>query len=689
MRVILITTAYILGFGLALAGSSTLSTEPSWVIEGMISDGLGYEAGTAGDVNGDGFADLLVVSLSDDEVRVYHGSPTGPGLIPDWIGFGYGVYGRVARRAGDVNGDGYDDLMVSEPFWQGDLGRVLFHYGSPDGLSTTLDWQVWGFTSEHLTSSAASAGDVNGDGYGDVIIGSSLDRAMAFYGSPTGLDQNGARPSGSFSNADWTVTGPFNDGFGHVAGAGDVNGDGYSDVLVTAPFGNTNGQVWAYFGSSSGLSTTADWLIDGDPTDQRFGDTANTAGDVNGDGFSDVVIYNWGDGEAQVFHGGVAGLPPTPNWVGMVGRVAPAGDVNADGYSDLGGRDYFGVAPVVFHGSSLGLSAMPDWTTSACETSKIGGRSDYDGDGISDVTVGNSSWDSPDTNSGMQCVFNGGAGTAPTSIPQQRRADDSAPIASLGASDLASGFRVSLFWENASGPTRVKPEWEVKPLATLLDGSGLGSGTTWYDTDADGVAISELIDGLTSPGVYHWRVRVVVDPAIDPLASPGPWLTPAWNGLQEGDLRLLPCMDQDGDGHGPPGTVACLSPGVFDCNDANGAVFPGAAEINDGVDNQCPGDIGHGLQDEIGGIAGFHNPTDRNEYSWTMQDGATSYEVVRWVLPDDPSDCLTTATANTFWVDVAVPASGDVFGYLVRPAAPFPGSLGADSTGTPRTSVCP
>lgn len=374
----------------------------------------------------------------------------------------------------------------------------------------------------------------------------------------------------------------------------------------------------------------------------------------------------------------------------MGGPGSTAGDVNADGYSDLLARD-INSNSLVFHGSSVGLSATPDWTTPStrCGASAARGAADYDGDGISDVVTGYSTWDSPGTNSGKQCVFNGGSGLAPTSIPQQRRADDSAPIASLGASDLASGYRISLFWRNPSGPTRVKPQWEVKPLGALLDGSELGSGPTWYDTDQNGVAINELVDGLTVPGVYHWRVRVVVDPSIDPQASPGPWLTPAWNGLQEGDLRLLPCMDQDGDGHGPPGTVACLSPGTFDCDEDDGAVFPEAAEVNDGVDNQCPGDTGYGIQDEVGGVAGFDNSADRNEFSWTMQDGATLYEVVRWVLPNDASGCWSVVTANTSVTDIGVPTSGEVFGYLVRATAPHPGSLGVDSSGTPRTPVCP
>jgi hypothetical protein len=140
----------------------------------------------------------------------------------------------------------------------------------------------------------ATAGDVNGDGYSDVIVGAysydngQLDegRAFVYHGSVEGLSMAAA----------WTAESDQIDvEFGNsVASAGDVNGDGFSDVIVGAHFYN-NGQsnegwAYAYPGSAAGLSTTAAWTAESDQGGARFGWSVAAAGDVNGDGFSDVIV---------------------------------------------------------------------------------------------------------------------------------------------------------------------------------------------------------------------------------------------------------------------------------------------------------------------------------------------------------------------------------------------------------------
>ena len=126
-----------------------------------------------------------------------------------------------------------------------------------------------------------------------------------------------------------------------------------------------------------------------------------------------------------------------------------------------------------------------------------------------------------------------------------------------------------------------------------------------------------------------------------------------------------------------------------DCDDANASIYPGAPEINDGLDNQCSGDYGYGLVDESSGESGFHNLSDRTELSWPDQVGATSFEVARSSSSDFSVDCIRVTRTSAYWNDLETPDLGTGFFYLVRPLTPYAGSWGKDSTGTERTTICP
>ena len=114
-----------------------------------------------------------------------------------------------------------------------------------------------------------------------------------------------------------------------------------------------------------------------------------------------------------------------------------------------------------------------------------------------------------------------------------------------------------------------------------------------------------------------------------------------------------------------------------DCDPSNPATFPGAPEVNDGLDNECPGSAGFGLVDEISGDAGFHDAGDTSRYSWDPQPAATSYEVARASSPDFVAGCTTFTSASAFVVDPQVPGPDAAFHYLVRPLTPHEGSWGA------------
>ena len=168
-------------------------------------------------------------------------------------------------------------------------------------------------------TAVASAGDVNGDGYGDVLVGAP--------GYTNGAGEAGAvfvyhdSAAGLSTIANWrAVANRANAAFGFsVATAGDVNGDGYDDILVGAPGPETDeqgrGRVYVYHGSASGLSTTANWRAERNQAHAVFGTSVATAGDVNRDGYSELVIgAPWFDaagndesGAAFVYPGGAAG----------------------------------------------------------------------------------------------------------------------------------------------------------------------------------------------------------------------------------------------------------------------------------------------------------------------------------------------------------------------------------------------
>lgn len=142
-------------------------------------------------------------------------------------------------------------------------------------------------------------------------------------------------------------------------------------------------------------------------------------------------------------------------------------------------------------------------------------------------------------------------------------------------------------------------------------------------------------------------------------------------------------QDLDDNGELPPDM------GGADCNDDDPTIYPGAPEINDGRDNQCPGNFGYGSIDEISGKSGFYHPGDKTKFTWWSQDGASLYELARSDRPDFAGSCTTVTTPLTIWTDPEEPAPGGAFHYLVRAVTPHVGSWGVRSGGAERAIACP
>jgi hypothetical protein len=154
--------------------------------------------------------------------------------------------------------------------------------------------------------------------------------------------------------------------------------------------------------------------------------------------------------------------------------------------------------------------------------------------------------------------------------------------------------------------------------------------------------------------------------------------------------------DADGDGYGNPGSTIASCDGSLpagyvsndsDCDDANPAVHPGATEINDGIDNQCSGDPGFGVIDELGDSGSF--AADKVTFSLAPQQDATSYQFARATTPNFTVDCTLFSTASPSLQDLESPAPGTAFYYIARAASPFVGSWGTTSSGVERTTSCP
>ncbi|MEI8257485.1 MAG: VCBS repeat-containing protein, partial [Deltaproteobacteria bacterium] len=260
--------------------------------------------GAQTDLDLDGFADISVGAPGAVAVYLYRGGSAGPSaqVWATLSGAAGSSFGSSVASAGDVNGDGYPELIVGAP---GNDSAFLFA-GTATGVAGSPLLTLAGVRGSGFGSSVAGAGDLNGDGFADVVIGApASSTAFVYLGSATGLASTAAvsmsRPSGDF---------------GHVVqGAGDVNADGYGDLVVGWPGGAS---VALYLGTASGPSPTVSATLSG-PPGSNFGIAispgCDTIGTDNGasDGYTDVAIGSPSSNQVFIYAGGPAGLSALPS----------------------------------------------------------------------------------------------------------------------------------------------------------------------------------------------------------------------------------------------------------------------------------------------------------------------------------------------------------------------------------------
>jgi hypothetical protein len=293
----------------------------------------GFSVSDAGDVNGDGFDDVIIGTSSAKKSYVVFGKADGTAVSLSDVAAGTGGFvingsGRSVSSAGDVNGDGLDDLIIGDRLLQPDgnnSGQSYVVFGKADGTAVTLsdvaagtggfviNGEPVGLASRPIVLSdfsVSSAGDVNGDGKDDLIVGS---RSAYPNGSGSGKSYV------VFGKADGTAvelndvaagTGGFainGEAWGDLSGisvssAGDINGDGKDDLIIGAvgadPNGESSGKSYVVFGKTDGTSVELSavaagiggFALNGEAEGDQSGRSVSGAGDVNNDGFDDLIV---------------------------------------------------------------------------------------------------------------------------------------------------------------------------------------------------------------------------------------------------------------------------------------------------------------------------------------------------------------------------------------------------------------
>lgn len=332
-------------------------------------------------------------------------------------------YGWIAMNLGDITGDGVHDLLTTAPFFANANGAPVGKVYVYDGADGRLLNTIAGSGVALLGYSATTAGDVNGDGVPDYVVGAPLGSYAEVY---SGVDHSLLLH----------VAGMGGDWFGSaVSGAGDVNGDGQADLIVGARFANadTSGAAYLFSGADGALL----WQQNGPTANAQLGGGTGLVGDVTGDGVPDQVMGAigagpFGGGEAYLFSGADGRIvytlrPNKPENAAVFGLFFAngAGDYNADGVPDIFVADYAAtVAGVPGTGNAFVYSGENGRLLAAFEGREPGagfgpGRAvpDFTGDGYGDLVIG--AWtSSAGTPAGGQILIISGNGPRPAQVVQ-------------------------------------------------------------------------------------------------------------------------------------------------------------------------------------------------------------------------------------------------------------------------------
>ncbi len=459
-------------------------------------DHFGQSIAAAGDVNDDNVPDVIVgAPYAGGAGKAYVYSGVDGGVIRVLEGEEPGdMFGWSVAGAGDVDLDGYSDLLVGAYNHDDSTGSVYLFSGKKGEIMLILPGRAVG---DKFGFSVASAGDVDNDGHPDILIG-------APYADSIGIDRGAAYIySGADGSEMYVLIGDDYTGFGlSVAGVGDIDRDDYADIAVGQPSYNGNtGRVYIYSGQEGNLIATYDGEFPGD----EFGWSIAGAGDANNDGHADVLAG------APYFDGCVAGgdlgrcycMSPSDSTIlsfisctiGDSGdhfgvSVSGAGDVNNDGLVDMLVGAY-NADPV---GESSGRVALftgldgtelinfPGWQTGSEFGVSVVGIGDIDKDGFDDILVGAHLEDSNGIDAGAAYIYLLGDSDGDDIV----FSCDNCPLAYNIVQEDSDLDGVGDSCDNCI--------YAYNPDQSDADGDGIGDPCDYLCGDADGNAIVNISD---------------------------------------------------------------------------------------------------------------------------------------------------------------------------------------------------
>jgi MYXO-CTERM domain-containing protein len=564
---------------------------------------------------------------------VYYGSSTGVAAsseqrISASDESSYAYFGISLARAGDVDGDGYDDVVIGAWGDSSYQGAAYVYLGSATGLAPSTEQKLTASDSgsgDHFSKVLSGGGDIDGDGYDDLVIGMERDddggtdagAAYLYYGSATGI----AASSEQKLTASDTGAGQY---FGHGLDlAGDLDADGYDDVVVGA-VGDADAGVYAgagyvYYGSATGLSLATEQKLTASDAVERdqLGGGAAGAGDLDGDGFDDIVLGAAGvddggssSGAAYIYYGSASGVlaaseekltASDADSSDLFGQVlASAGDLDGDGYDDL----ILGVAGDDDDGSGSGAAYVYS-----------GGYRDADGDGAvarddcdeTDAAVNPSATEGIGDELDQDCD---GAELCYQDADDDGYTDGTTTVVSTDTdcTDPGEGLATDPTGECDDTDATVNPG-ATEGVGDEVDQDCDGQERCWVDRDDDGYTVGNTMVAVSldadcsDPGE-----GLATDPAGDcddtnNTVNPG-----ATEGVgdevdQDCDWQELCYQDADDDGYTDGTTTVlstdsdCTDPGeglatdpTGECDDTDAAVNPSATEgVGDEVDQDCDG----------------------------------------------------------------------------------------------------